>query len=122
MATAAASSTQAGSKKGVKPRKHFTLWVHDVHFSPVDLVINPDYFPPDTKIGDIVEIYKPGNKENALYLAIGATTTIRGPFSAFLLPLPPIFAVLTVTYCPKFSQSSLVGEGYNSQWLRFDES
>ena len=80
MSVVAPSSVGAGAKKPAKLRKLFTLWVHDVHFSPVDLVINPDYFPADTKIGDIVEIYKQGNKEKALYLAIGATTTIKGAF------------------------------------------
>jgi hypothetical protein len=78
MSNAPPSSSQSGAKKTGKARKLFTLWVHDLHFSPEDLVINPDHFPPDTKIGDIVEIYKPGNKEKALYLAIGAITTIRG--------------------------------------------
>lgn len=88
MSIAPPSSGGAGAKKPAKPRKHFTLWVHDMHFSPVDLVINPDYFPSDTKIGDIVEMYKPGNKEKALYLAIGATTTIKGTF-------PPLYTLAT---------------------------
>lgn len=73
-----------GGKKPVKQRKVFTLWVHDVHFSPVDLVINPEHFPSETKVGDIVEIYKQGHKEKALYLAIGAITAIRGLFPFFL--------------------------------------
>jgi hypothetical protein len=77
MSTAPPGSAQSATKKPTKQRKLFTLWVHDVHFSAVDLVINPDYFPPETKLGDIVEIYKQGNKEKALYLAIGALTTIR---------------------------------------------
>lgn len=84
MSTTQPSSATVGAKKPTKARKLFTLWVHDIHFSPVDLVINPDYFPPDTKIGDIVEIYKQGNKEKALYLAIGATTTIKGTFFALV--------------------------------------
>jgi hypothetical protein len=93
MSTAPPGSTQSSTKKTGKPRKLFTLWVHDVHFSPVDLVINPDYFPPETKIGDIVEIYKQGNKEKALYLAIGAVTTIRGAF----LPFMPLLLTKSVT-------------------------
>lgn len=81
MSNSQPNTSTVGAKKASKPRKLFTLWVHDIHFSPVDLVINPDYFPPDTKIGDIVEIYKQGSKEKALYLAIGATTTIKGAFT-----------------------------------------
>lgn len=80
MSSAMLGSSSLAAKKTGKARKLFTLWVHDMNFSPEDLVINPDYFPPDTKIGDIVEIYKPGNKEKALYLAIGTITNIRGAF------------------------------------------
>lgn len=83
MSNAPSGAVQGSAKKSGKARKAFTLWVHDFNFSPEDLVINPDYFPPDTKIGDIVEIYKPGNKEKALYLAIGAITTIRGTHFLF---------------------------------------
>ena len=80
MAAVQSGSAQMSAKKPTKQRKLLTLWVHDVHFSAVDLVINPDYFPPETKVGDIVEIYKQGSREKALYLAIGAVTTIKGAF------------------------------------------
>jgi hypothetical protein len=64
--------------KGARSRQLFSLWVHDNNFSQADLVINPDFFPPETQVNNILEIYKPNNREKKLYLRIGAVSSVKG--------------------------------------------
>jgi hypothetical protein len=71
--------------KGARNRQLFSLWVHDNNFSQADLVINPDFFPADTQIHNILEIYKPNNREKRLYLRIGAVSSVKGTSLFFFL-------------------------------------
>jgi hypothetical protein len=64
--------------KPQKSRQIYTLWVHDNNFSAEELVINPEYFPTETQVGDILEIYKPSNRDKRLYLSVGAVTSVKG--------------------------------------------
>lgn len=92
-----------------KPKQHktrqlFTLWVHDNNFSAEELVINPEYFPPETQLGDILEIYKQANRDKRLYLRVGAITSVKGTQPTANNFFPPLrcrsvaISVLTILF------------------------
>ena len=51
----------------------FNLWIHDERFSPLELVINSDFFP-SLRVGDLVEIFHPSPQPQNDGLTVGAAT------------------------------------------------
>lgn len=66
------------SKKPLKNRNLFVLWIHDGNFISEDLFVNPDIFPDGIKLGDTVEIYKQSNQDKKVYLQIGGFNKTKG--------------------------------------------
>ncbi|XP_049848635.1 GATOR complex protein DEPDC5-like [Schistocerca gregaria] len=52
-----------------------TLWVHDQRFSHESLTVNPDLFPLQVKVGDVIELARPAGSPRRLYLPVGAAVS-----------------------------------------------